>query len=144
MCGICLVFYLQVESGSVCEAALCISLLQRLQHRGRQMAKIVTDSQEMGGIGMVDKIFDSFDKSTLTGSCCIGHTRYSTSPSLFSEALGHVETQQPFDIYTPFSERLIIAHNGQLGGQPEECKKIIHFLQKKNMYFVLVQTQKFF
>ncbi len=131
MCGICLVFSSNWKVDFV-PATLCISSLQRLQHRGRQMAKVVTDLEEMGGIGTVDQIFGYSDKKTLRGSLCIGHTRYTTSPRLNCLTQN---TSQPFDIDTPFSERLIIAHNGQLGGPPEEFRKIIETLKEKKFVF---------
>jgi len=145
MCGICLVFFneskslisdSQIESlysSNKTTPELCIEILKRLQHRGRQMTKIITEFEYVGGLGTVEKVYGSaapLPESLFT----IGHVRYTTS-SQNRKDVNIMSECQPFDMVTPFSERIIIAHNGQLGGTPKKYLKTVKELKEKGYKF---------
>ena len=106
---------------------LCLSILQRLQHRGHQGAKIVYGDlsnpkyiESHGGRGNIDTVFSDFSG---TGNWCIGHTRYTThSERVNIGKTSRVEDLQPFVIDTIMG-KVILAHNGQLGGSTYEYEQ---------------------
>src|SRR3954464_14344090 len=82
-----------------------------LQHRGQDAAGIVTAEgatfhMHKGG-GMVRDVFRTRNMRGLLGACGIGHTRYPTAGSAWSEA-----ESQPFYVNSPFG--IVLGHNGNL------------------------------
>lgn len=116
MCGIVLV----TRVGTA--VPLCISLLQRLQHRGHQGTKIVygnlenpRETNSHGGLGSVEKVFSYSDfgvkgERKYNAQWCVGHTRYTTYSD---RGTSRWEDAQPFVMDTLMG-RIVIAHNGQV------------------------------
>ncbi|MFC1648070.1 amidophosphoribosyltransferase [Nanoarchaeota archaeon] len=106
MCGICMV------TGFENSASICVAVLQRLQHRGHQGAKLVADHKdemvEIGGLGRIDQVFGDVDFSKIHGNWAVGHTRYTTSGKT------NLINSQPFEGDT-CQGHMVFAHNGQFG-----------------------------
>jgi amidophosphoribosyltransferase len=154
MCGIILVAHHNQAP------RLCVCLLQRLQHRGHQGAKIVYgdfsqpyECGSRGGTGTVDQIFSADprpvgDRRTfgpaqnesqmrmkfadpMTGQWAVGHTRYTT----YSQRMNsRSEDCQPFVMETLLG-KFVIAHNGQMGGNMYEIQKEKETLMRQNYNF---------
>ncbi|XP_076357243.1 amidophosphoribosyltransferase-like isoform X2 [Tachypleus tridentatus] len=99
--------------------------LVALQHRGQEMAGIVTSKGENKkkfavhrGVGNVSQVFSEDHLRNLHGNLGIGHTRYSTH--------GGTEHQnaQPFVVYT-LHGLLAVAHNGELVNAKNIRNKIL-------------------
>ncbi|XP_013788014.1 amidophosphoribosyltransferase-like isoform X1 [Limulus polyphemus] len=99
--------------------------LVALQHRGQEMAGIVTSKGENKkkyavhrGVGNVSQVFSEDHLRNLRGNLGIGHTRYSTH--------GGTEHQnaQPFVVYT-LHGLLAVAHNGELVNAKNLRNKIL-------------------
>lgn len=83
------------------------------QHRGQEGAGVIALDREASsfsvhrGLGLVAEVFDNFDFSQLSGSCALGHVRYTTAGG------HHLYNIQPY-----FAEvsrgRIGLAHNGNL------------------------------
>lgn len=82
-----------------------------LQHRGQDAAGIVTGEGPMfhmfKGPGLVQNVFRTRNMRDLTGNAGIGHCRYPTAGSAFSEL-----ESQPFYVNSPFG--VTLGHNGNL------------------------------
>ncbi len=82
-----------------------------LQHRGQDAAGIATSEGSMfhmyKGPGYVRDVFRTRNMRELKGSAGIGHCRYPTAGSAFSEL-----ESQPFYVNSPFG--VTLAHNGNL------------------------------
>jgi amidophosphoribosyltransferase len=82
-----------------------------LQHRGQDAAGIVTCEGPIfhmyKGPGLVQNVFRTRNMRDLTGSAGIGHCRYPTAGSAFSEL-----ESQPFYVNSPFG--ITLGHNGNL------------------------------
>jgi len=82
-----------------------------LQHRGQDAAGIVTSEGPIfhmfKGPGLVQNVFRTRNMRDLTGYAGIGHCRYPTAGSAFSEL-----ESQPFYVNSPFG--ITLGHNGNL------------------------------
>ncbi len=82
-----------------------------LQHRGQDAAGIVTGEGSsfhmFKGPGLVQNVFRTRNMRELTGNAGIGHCRYPTAGSAFSEL-----ESQPFYVNSPFG--ITLGHNGNL------------------------------
>src|SRR4030095_15886496 len=82
-----------------------------LQHRGQDAAGIVTSEGPIfhmyKGPGLVQNVFRTRNMRDLMGAPGIGHCRYPTAGSAFSEL-----ESQPFYVNSPFG--VTLAHNGNL------------------------------
>src|SRR5512144_3101180 len=82
-----------------------------LQHRGQDAAGIVTSEGAMfhmfKGPGMVQSVFRTRNMRELSGTAGIGHCRYPTAGSAFSDL-----ESQPFYVNSPFG--ITLGHNGNL------------------------------
>ena len=82
-----------------------------LQHRGQDAAGIVTSEGPVfhmyKGPGLVTNVFRTRNMRDLMGSSGIGHCRYPTAGSAFSEL-----ESQPFYVNSPFG--ITLGHNGNL------------------------------
>ncbi len=132
MCGISLVA--RTEDA----VSLCISILQRLQHRGQQGAKIVYGDLShpdqfisYGNLGKIEQVFPSKDFENVPGQWCIGHTRYTTYSK---RSQSRSEDLQPFVIETLMGT-IILVHNGQLGGSSFECSQHRQNLMERGYSF---------
>ena len=132
MCGISLV------ARNKDAASLCISILQRLQHRGHQGAKIVhgdlanpNQFSSHGGLGKIDNIFSLKDFENIDCQWCIGHTRYTTYSQ---RSNSRFEDLQPFVIDTLMGT-VILAHNGQIGGSAYEISQHRQNLMERGYSF---------
>jgi amidophosphoribosyltransferase len=133
MCGISLI----ARSNNA--VPLCISILQRLQHRGQQGAKIVYGTLaepenyiSHGGMGKIEQVFASHSEDFgLCSQWCIGHTRYTTYSK---RSNSRPEDLQPFVMETLMGT-IILVHNGQLGGSPYECSKHRQSLMERGYSF---------
>jgi amidophosphoribosyltransferase len=105
MCGIA-----GVVSHAPVNQLLYDSLLL-LQHRGQDAAGIVTSEGPVfhmyKGPGYVRDVFRTRNMRELSGSAGIGHCRYPTAGSAFSD-----HESQPFYVNSPFG--ITLAHNGNL------------------------------
>ena len=105
MCGIA-----GVVSHAPVNQLLYDSLLL-LQHRGQDAAGIVTSEGPVfhmyKGPGYVRDVFRTRNMRELSGSAGIGHCRYPTAGSAFSDL-----ESQPFYVNSPFG--ITLAHNGNL------------------------------
>jgi amidophosphoribosyltransferase len=122
---------------------LCISILQRLQHRGQQGAKIVYGTlaepdqfTSHGGLGKIEQVFSFHsDKPSANESVnnqwCIGHTRYTTYSK---RSHSRSEDLQPFVMETLMGT-IILVHNGQLGGSSFECSQHRQSLMERGYSF---------
>ena len=85
--------------------------LYALQHRGQESAGIATFDERglhlRTGMGLVARVFEEHDLSSLRGDAAIGHTRYSTTGS------STIENAQPIRADGPFGP-VAVAHNGNL------------------------------
>ena len=85
--------------------------LMLLQHRGQDAAGIVTSEGNVfhmhKGPGYVRDVFRTRNMRDLTGSAGIGHCRYPTAGSAFSDL-----ESQPFYVNAPFG--ITLGHNGNL------------------------------
>jgi amidophosphoribosyltransferase len=90
-----------------------------LQHRGQDAAGIVTSEGPIfhmyKGPGLVQNVFRTRNMRDLTGAAGIGHCRYPTAGSAFSEL-----ESQPFYVNSPFG--VTLGHNGNLTNS-EELKR---------------------
>ena len=82
-----------------------------LQHRGQDAAGIVTSEGPIfhmhKGPGLVQNVFRTRNMRDLVGTAGIGHCRYPTAGSAFSEL-----ESQPFYVNSPFG--ITLGHNGNL------------------------------
>jgi amidophosphoribosyltransferase len=82
-----------------------------LQHRGQDAAGIVTSEGPVfhmyKGPGLVQNVFRTRNMRDLMGSSGIGHCRYPTAGSAFSDS-----ESQPFYVNSPFG--ITLGHNGNL------------------------------
>ena len=85
--------------------------LMLLQHRGQDAAGIVTSEGNVfhmhKGPGYVRDVFRTRNMRDLTGTAGIGHCRYPTAGSAFSDL-----ESQPFYVNAPFG--ITLGHNGNL------------------------------
>jgi len=137
MCGISLV------ARTDDAVSLCISILQRLQHRGQQGAKIVRGTlaepdrfTSHGGLGKIEQAFSFHSDKLLVNESdnnqwCIGHTRYTTYSKRFHSRF---EDLQPFVMETLMGT-IILVHNGQLGGSSFECSQHRRSLMERGYSF---------
>ena len=132
MCGISLI------ARAKNAVPLCISILERLQHRGQQGAKIVYGNlshpdqfTSHGGLGKVEQVFPPKDFENVEGQWCIGHTRYTTYSK---RSNSRSEDLQPFVMETLMGT-IILVHNGQLGGSPFECSQHRQGLMERGYSF---------
>ncbi len=90
-----------------------------LQHRGQDAAGIVTSEGPIfhmfKGPGLVQNVFRTRNMRELMGSAGIGHCRYPTAGSAFSDL-----ESQPFYVNSPFG--ITLGHNGNLTNS-EELKR---------------------
>jgi amidophosphoribosyltransferase len=90
-----------------------------LQHRGQDAAGIVTSEGPIfhmyKGPGLVQNVFRTRNMRDLMGAAGIGHCRYPTAGSAFSEL-----ESQPFYVNSPFG--VTLGHNGNLTNS-EELKR---------------------
>ncbi|MFO1398065.1 MAG: amidophosphoribosyltransferase [Burkholderiales bacterium] len=90
-----------------------------LQHRGQDAAGIVTSEgphfHMYKGPGLVQNVFRTRNMRDLMGAAGIGHCRYPTAGSAFSEL-----ESQPFYVNSPFG--VTLGHNGNLTNS-EELKR---------------------
>jgi amidophosphoribosyltransferase len=90
-----------------------------LQHRGQDAAGIVTSEGPQfhmyKGPGLVQNVFRTRNMRDLMGAAGIGHCRYPTAGSAFSEL-----ESQPFYVNSPFG--VTLGHNGNLTNS-EELKR---------------------
>jgi len=90
-----------------------------LQHRGQDAAGIVTSEGSQfhmyKGPGLVQNVFRTRNMRDLMGAAGIGHCRYPTAGSAFSEL-----ESQPFYVNSPFG--VTLGHNGNLTNS-EELKR---------------------
>ncbi len=90
-----------------------------LQHRGQDAAGIVTSEGPIfhmyKGPGLVQNVFRTRNMRDLMGSAGIGHCRYPTAGSAFSDL-----ESQPFYVNSPFG--VTLGHNGNLTNS-EELKR---------------------
>ncbi len=104
--------------------------LHALQHRGQEGAGIVTSTQNQKGqkvfryhknFGLVSEVFNDQNlfENVLTGTCAIGHNRYSTTGSADSK-----KNIQPF-VVNYRSGNLAVAHNGNLTNAKELRQKLV-------------------
>ena len=115
MCGILGI----VGKGQV--AQLLYDGLQVLQHRGQDAAGIVTASgntfnMHKGG-GLVRDVFRTRDMRALVGEMGIGHCRYPTAGSAYSNA-----EAQPFYVNSPFG--IVLGHNGNLTNTEQQRREL--------------------
>ena len=93
--------------------------LMLLQHRGQDAAGIVTSEGNVfhmhKGPGYVRDVFRTRNMRDLTGSAGIGHCRYPTAGSAYSDL-----ESQPFYVNSPFG--ITLGHNGNLTNS-EELKR---------------------
>ena len=82
-----------------------------LQHRGQDAAGIVTSEGPVfhmyKGPGLVQNVFRTRNMRDLSGNAGIGHCRYPTAGSAFSDL-----ESQPFYVNSPFG--ITLGHNGNL------------------------------
>lgn len=85
--------------------------LHALQHRGQEMAGIVTSNGEQlfvhRGLGLVQDIFTPSVIERLPGDSAIGHVRYSTAGG------SHIKNAQPLAVDCAHGS-IAVAHNGNL------------------------------
>jgi amidophosphoribosyltransferase len=90
-----------------------------LQHRGQDAAGIVTSEGPIfhmyKGPGLVQNVFRTRNMRDLVGAAGIGHCRYPTAGSAFSDL-----ESQPFYVNSPFG--VTLGHNGNLTNS-EELKR---------------------
>src|SRR5258708_1034136 len=105
-CGVVAVYAPREEP-----ARLAFFALYSLQHRGQESAGICTpDTQSfhnLGGMGLVRRVFVERDLAKLRGPFAIGHTRYSTTGS------SRAANAQPFVVSSP-NGSLALGHNGNI------------------------------
>ena len=105
MCGI-----VGVVAHTAVNQMLYDSLLL-LQHRGQDAAGIVTSEGPIfhmyKGPGLVQNVFRTRNMRDLVGASGIGHCRYPTAGSAFSDL-----ESQPFYVNSPFG--ITLGHNGNL------------------------------
>ena len=95
--------------------------LQVLQHRGQDAAGIVTAhgntfNMHKGG-GLVRDVFRTRNMRSLVGDMGIGHCRYPTAGSAFSNA-----EAQPFYVNSPFG--IVLGHNGNLTNTEQQRREL--------------------
>ena len=95
--------------------------LQVLQHRGQDAAGIVTANgnsfnMHKGG-GLVRDVFRTRNMRSLVGDIGIGHCRYPTAGSAFSNA-----EAQPFYVNSPFG--IVLGHNGNLTNTEQQRREL--------------------
>ena len=95
--------------------------LQVLQHRGQDAAGIVTANgntfnMHKGG-GLVRDVFRTRNMRSLVGNMGIGHCRYPTAGSAFSNA-----EAQPFYVNSPFG--IVLGHNGNLTNTEQQRREL--------------------
>ncbi len=103
-------------------AALALTMLMRLQHRGQDGAGIsFLDKQNqfktLKGLGLIDQAFRGFDPAEFESQTrlAVAHTRYATTGT------GGVAELQPFVDGTP---RVAMAHNGNIVNTAELVEKL--------------------
>ncbi len=114
-CGVFGVF------GHVEAASLSYYGLHALQHRGQESAGIsVTGGESFNyhrGMGLVKEVFNNENLATLSGTCAIGHVRYSTSGE------SKLANAQPL-VFKYREGDLAIATNGNLTNAPDIKKRL--------------------
>ncbi len=156
MCGICLVLTISDQKGyendrSRSPLAVCHRYLQRLQHRGRQGAKIhfgTFGESVIGGLGCVS---DAIPTDMLTkinkekeDLWAVGHTRYTTSGGHQSSSSSSMRSLQPFSFILDNRYKIIFAHNGQLGGSPTTYDQLKKELETSYHFVTDSDTELFY
>lgn len=102
-------------------ASLTYYGLHALQHRGQESAGIsVTGGDTFNyhrGMGLVKEVFNNDNLAALTGTCAIGHVRYSTSGE------SRLANAQPL-VFKYREGDLAIATNGNLTNAPDIKKRL--------------------
>ncbi len=95
--------------------------LQVLQHRGQDAAGIVTANGNSFNMhkagGLVRDVFRTRNMRSLVGNMGMGHCRYPTAGSAFSNA-----EAQPFYVNSPFG--IVLGHNGNLTNTEQQRREL--------------------